>query len=71
MIAPFVEQLASELAGRIKVAKLNIDENKAIPSRFHVQSIPTLLVLQNGREVERIVGAVPKQEILRKLEPFL
>lgn len=67
-IAPVIEQLAAELAGRVRVAKLNIDENGQITERFSVRSIPTLLVLKNGREVDRIVGLVPKQEILRRLQ---
>lgn len=68
MIAPVIEQLASELAGRVRVAKLNTDENQQTAARFSVRSIPTLLVLKNGREIDRIVGLVPKQEILRRLQ---
>ena len=71
MIAPIIEQLASELAGRIRVAKLNTDENPRTGARLGVRSIPTLLILQRGREIDRIVGTYPKQEILRKLAPFL
>ena len=67
MIAPVIEQLASELAGKVKVAKLNTDENPMTASRFSVRSIPTLLVLKDGKEIDRIVGAAPKQEILRRL----
>jgi len=68
MIAPVIEQLAAELAGKIKVAKLNTDENPRTASRFNVRSIPTLLVLKDGKEIDRIVGAAPKQEILRRLQ---
>jgi thioredoxin 2 len=71
MIAPAIEQLAAELAGRVRVAKLNIDENPATPSRFGVRSIPTLLVFKDGREADRLVGAMPKQEILRRLQAFI
>jgi thioredoxin 2 len=71
LIAPAIEQLAGELAGRVRVAKLNIDENPATPSRFGVRSIPTLLVFKDGREADRLVGALPKQEILRRLQPFI
>jgi thioredoxin 2 len=70
-IAPALEQLASEMAGRLRVAKLNIDDNPATANRFGVQSIPTLLVLKAGEEVGRIVGAVPKSEIVRRLEQAL
>jgi len=68
MIAPIIEQLAAELAGRVRVAKLNTDENPITASKFSVRSIPTLLVLKEGREVDRLVGALPKQEILRRLQ---
>ena len=68
MIAPVIDQLTIELAGRVRVGKLNIDENPATPARFGVRSIPTLLVFKGGREVYRIVGAVQKGEILRRLE---
>lgn len=71
MIAPVIEELASELAGRVKVAKLNVDENPRTAARFGVRSIPTLLVLRDGREIDRIVGALPKQEILRKLQSLI
>jgi thioredoxin 2 len=71
MLAPVISQMSSELAGRIKVAKLNIDENPRTAARFGVQSIPTLLVLRAGKEVDRLVGVQPKQEILRRLENVL
>ena len=68
MIAPILEELASEMAGRVRIAKLNVDENPATAARFGVQSIPTLLVLERGREIDRIVGVPPKAEITRRLE---
>jgi thioredoxin 2 len=68
MLAPTISQIASELAGRVKVAKLDIDANPRTAARFGVQSIPTLLVLKGGREVDRLVGVQPKQEIVRRLE---
>jgi thioredoxin 2 len=71
MIAPMVEELAREMSGRVRVAKLNVDENPATAARFGVQSIPTLLVLRQGREVDRIVGVQPKSEIARRLERVL
>ena len=70
-VAPIVEELAAELAGRVRVAKLNVDENPATAGRFNVRSIPTLLVLKDGREVDRIVGAQPKAEIARRLAQAL
>lgn len=68
MLAPVIEELAGELAGRVRVAKLNVDESPATAARFGVRSIPTLLVLEGGREVDRIVGVVPKAEILSRLK---
>ena len=70
-LSPIVDELAGELAGRMVVAKLNADENAQTAGRFDIQSIPVLLVLQRGREVDRIVGARPKAEILRHLTPVI
>ena len=68
MIAPVLEELASELAGRVRVAKMNVDENQITASRFNVRSIPTLLVLKSGKEVDRLVGVMPKVAIKQRLE---
>jgi thioredoxin 2 len=68
MMAPVIDELASEMAGRVRFAKLNVDENPATAARFHVSSIPTLLVLKAGREVDRIVGVHPKAELARRLQ---
>lgn len=67
-IAPAIDELANELAGQVRVAKLNVDENPRTASRFDIRSIPTMLVLIGGREVERIVGAQPKTAIRQQLE---
>ena len=71
MIAPVLEELAAEMAGRVRIAKLNIDENQATAARFNVRSIPTLLILKSGREVDRLVGVLPKHEVTRRLEQSL
>ena len=71
MLAPTVDQVSAEMAGRVRVAKLNIDENPRTAARFGVRSIPTLLILRNGSEIDRLVGVQPKQEILRRLERLL
>ena len=71
MIAPVLEELAAEMAGRVRIAKLNIDENQATAARFNVRSIPTLLILKSGREVDRLIGVLPKPEIARRLERAL
>lgn len=68
LIAPAIDELASELAGRVRVVKLNVDDNPATAARFDIRSIPTLLVLRGGREVDRLVGVQPKAEIARRLE---
>ena len=67
-IAPAIEELAQELAGQVRVAKLNVDENPGIASRFNIRSIPTMLVMMDGREIDRIVGAQPKAAIKERLE---
>lgn len=68
MVAPMLEMLAEEWAGRIRVAKVNVDENPRTAACFGAQSIPTLIVLKNGNEVDRLVGVQPKAEIERRLE---
>jgi len=68
MIAPVLEELAAEMAGRVRFTKLNIDENPITAARFNVRSIPMLLVLKAGQEIDRIVGVQPKSEITRRLE---
>ena len=71
MIAPVIDELAAELAGRLRVVKLNVDDNPQTASRFNLRSIPTLLVIKDGREVDRLVGVQPKQEIARRLEKVI
>jgi thioredoxin len=71
IIAPTIEQLAKELAGKVLVGKLNVDENKATAANFNVQGIPTLLIMQNGWEVDRIVGVATKETIIQKLQRFM
>jgi thioredoxin 2 len=68
MLAPVIDELAAQMAGRVRFAKLNVDENPATTARFNVRSIPTLLVLKAGQEIDRIVGVQPKSEIARRLE---
>lgn len=67
MIAPALEQLAAESGGRYKIAKLNVDDNPGISAQFGIRSIPTLLIFKNGKVVDQIIGAVPKQAISARL----
>ena len=67
-LTPIVEDLATQLAGRVRVAKRNVDENPQTASRFRIQSIPALLIFKGGRVVDEMIGVQPKAEILRRLE---
>ena len=71
MLAPTIEMLARELAGKVLVGKLDVDANQRTAARFGVQGIPTLLILKNGREVDRLVGVQSRDQILKKLSPFI
>jgi thioredoxin 2 len=71
VVAPGVEQAARELAGRLKVVKVNVDEAPGVAERFGVRGIPTLLILRQGREVARQVGAVPPPALLRWVEEVI
>lgn len=71
MVGPILVQLASEYAGRLKIAKLNVDENPATASRYGIQSIPTMLLFKNGNHVNTLVGALPRDEIERQLRIIL
>lgn len=71
MVAPTIDQLAKELSGKARIGKLNVDDNQMTAARFRVQSIPMLLILKDGKEVERIVGVQSKEAILRRLNPYL
>lgn len=71
MIAPIIESLSKELQGKVAFGKLNTDENQMTAMRHNIAAIPTLLIFREGRLVDRIVGALPKEQILRKLQKFL
>ncbi len=71
MIAPVLEEIASEKAGSLKIAKLNVDDNPGIARRFEVMSIPTLILFKDGEPAKRIVGARGKGQLLSDLAEFI
>jgi thioredoxin 1 len=70
-IAPIIEELAKEYTGRAKVVKLNVEESPEIASRYRIIGVPTIMFLKNGNVMDRIVGAVPKEQLKSKLESLL
>jgi thioredoxin 1 len=68
MIAPTIDALAAEYAGRVKVAKVNVDDNEELAARYDIRSIPTLLVFREGRVVDQRVGALPRSELIPLLD---
>lgn len=71
MIAPSVKEIAAEYDGVLKVGKVDVDENPAVPGRYAIVGIPTLMLFKKGQVVERIVGALPKERILAQVLPHL
>jgi len=71
MVAPVVEELASEYEGRVSFAKLNVDQNPRTASRYGIMSIPTLLIFKDGKPISNIVGFRPKAELKRSLDAAL
>jgi len=71
MIAPLLEEIAADLDGQVKVAKLDVDHNPSTAMAYGVMSIPTLIVFKGGKPVERIVGFMPKPRLLSKIAPHL
>jgi thioredoxin 1 len=71
MIGPIIDQLSVELQGKMTMAKVNVDEAPELAGKFNVMSIPTLLIFKNGQAVDQIVGAMPKDKLLAKINPHL
>jgi thioredoxin 1 len=71
MIAPVLSELAEEYDGRLKVAKVDVDSNNAIAMQFRIMSIPSLLFFKNGEKVDQIIGAMPKQSFVEKIDKVL
>lgn len=71
MIAPAIEELAKEYAGKIKVGKLNTDENPEVATKYKIMGIPTVMFFKDGQKVDQVVGAVPKPQLKAKIDTLL
>ncbi len=71
MIAPFVAELANEYEGKAKIGKVDVDNNPNISTTYGIRSIPTILIFRDGKIVDQIIGAVPKQALAQKLDAQL
>ncbi|MFA5353332.1 MAG: thioredoxin [Thermodesulfovibrionales bacterium] len=71
MVAPTVEELAKEYAGKVTIGKLNTDENPDVASKYKIMGIPTIMFFKNGEKVDQVVGAVPKPQLKAKLDALL
>jgi len=71
MIAPLLEEIATEESGSLTIGKLDVDSNPGTAMRYGVQSIPTLILFKNGQETERIVGFMPKERLMARIKPHL
>ncbi|MDP8238159.1 MAG: thioredoxin [Candidatus Hatepunaea meridiana] len=71
MVAPFLVQIAAEYKGKLKVCKLNVDDNKEYAMKYGISSIPTMLIFKNGQMVKQVIGAMPKAEIENLFKPFI
>ncbi|MGM9571259.1 MAG: thioredoxin [bacterium] len=71
MIGPIVEELAADYAGKLKVVKVNVDENQALAARYQVMSIPTLLLFENGKTVKQMMGYQPKENLVASLASYI
>ena len=70
-IAPTVEELAAEYSGRLKVVKVDVDENQDVSIKYNVRSIPTLMLFKNGQPVETLIGAYPKPRLVAAIQPHI
>ena len=71
MVAPFIEQLADEYSGRVKIGKVNVDEEQDLANKHSIVSIPTMVVYQNGKIIDQKMGALPKMEIEKLFKPLI
>jgi thioredoxin 1 len=68
MVAPVLEEIAKEYDGKVNIGKVNVDNEIKTANEYGIQNIPTMIVFKQGKEVERIIGALPKEQIIKKLE---
>jgi len=71
MVGPIVEEIATEYAGKLKVGKLNVDQNSQTATKYGIMSIPSLIIFNGGKVVDQIIGAVPKKQFLEKIEKII
>ncbi len=71
MITPIVDEIAKDLTGKLKVGKVNVDDEQELAARFNIMSIPTLLIFKKGEAVDQIVGAMSKDQLLARINPNL
>lgn len=71
MVSPVIDELAREYAGKMTFGRLNVDENPSVAGAFQIRSIPTLLIVKNGKVVDGVIGAVPKAQLEQKIKPYL
>ena len=70
MVAPILEEIAKEYEGKLHIGKINADNEIKVANEFVIQNIPTMIIFDKGKEVERIIGALPKEQIVKKLEKY-
>jgi thioredoxin 1 len=71
MVAPILEEIAKDYDGKLHIGKINVDNEIKIANEHVIQNIPTMIIFDNGKEVERIIGAMPKEQIVKKLEKYI
>lgn len=71
LMEPVLKEIAKEYSESVKLVKLNIDHNQATPTKYNVMNIPTLLLFKNNKEVDRIIGAMPKNQLVKKLKKYM
>lgn len=70
-VGPILEEIAPAYAGKLKIGKVNVDENQDTPSKFGIMNIPTMIFFKNGQEADRIIGAMGKSDLLKKIDKVL